>query len=102
MLWKCISPLLLLQLGSVIAASRPDNQTICDYYAQQRYGSANLTAQLWLMQSIVAYAYAGGDNVKNPVANSTGVFNQGNFQGDQILLRSWFDGSSTTDRTSFT
>lgn len=94
MLWRRIIPLLLLQFGGVMAASRTDNQTICDYYAEQRYGENNVTTQLWLMQGIVSYAYAGGGAVQKPVANSTGVFNKGNFGGDEVFLRSWFDGSS--------
>lgn len=94
MLRKRVIPLLILLLGRVILADRPSDQSICDYYASQRYGSSNTTAQLRLMQGIVAYAYAGGNTLPHPTENSTGVFNPGQFNGYNVYLRSWFDGSS--------
>lgn len=46
------------------------------------------------MQGIVAYAYAGGNTLPNPATNSTGIFNPGQFNGYNVYLRPWFDGSS--------
>lgn len=94
MLWNLAIPSVLLLMGREALAARPDNETICDYYAFKRYGANNLTTQLLLMQGIVAYAYAGGSSLKQPIDNSTGIFNHGTFNGYDVFLRSWFDGSS--------
>ncbi|EFZ02935.1 hypothetical protein MAA_00009 [Metarhizium robertsii ARSEF 23] len=96
MLRKRVIALLTLLLGRVILADRPNDQSICDYYASQRYGASNSTTQLRLMQGIVAYAYAGGNTLPNPATNSTGIFNPGQFNGYNVYLRPWFDGSKAT------
>lgn len=88
----------LLLVASVAqhgAADRPDGTSICDYYAQQQYQANNVTTQLKLMSSIVAYAYAGGKTVSNPLQNSTGIFNVGAYDDTLVYLRPWFDGTST-------
>jgi hypothetical protein len=90
MLWKrAVAFLAVLLAGREALADRPSNESICDYYAAQRYGASNSTTQLRLMQGIVAYAYAGGNT-----PNSTGIFNHGQFDGHDVYLRPWFDGSS--------
>ncbi|QLI73106.1 uncharacterized protein G6M90_00g104230 [Metarhizium brunneum] len=96
MLRKRVIALLTLLLGRGILADRPNDQSICDYYASQRYGASNSTTQLRLMQGIVAYAYAGGNTLPNPATNSTGIFNPGQFNGYNVYLRPWFDGSKAT------
>ncbi|KID93313.1 hypothetical protein MAJ_10722, partial [Metarhizium majus ARSEF 297] len=96
MLRKRVIALLTLLLGRGILADRPNDQSICDYYASQRYGASNSTTQLHLMQGIVAYAYAGGNTLPNPATNSTGIFNPGQFNGYNVYLRPWFDGSKAT------
>ncbi|KAM5520455.1 hypothetical protein FOXYSP1_14345 [Fusarium oxysporum f. sp. phaseoli] len=96
MLWNYISPLLLSLLRREVLADRPPNQSVCDYYAAQRYGESNSTTQLRLMQSIVAYAYAGGSSLPHAESNSTGIFNHGQFEGQNVYLRPWFDGSNAT------
>ncbi|KAM4065792.1 hypothetical protein HRG_011588 [Hirsutella rhossiliensis] len=88
-------PLLLL-LGSQVLAERPSDQSICDYYASQRFGGNNSTTQLRLMQGIVAYAYAGGSTVPFAEENSTGIFNPGRFNDRDVFLRPWFNGSKAT------
>ncbi|OAA41641.1 hypothetical protein NOR_05149 [Metarhizium rileyi] len=93
MLWKAVVVPLILDARQVIASSRKDSQSICDYYAEKRYGENNITTQLHLMQGIVAYAYAGGQSLPHPNENSTGIFNKGKFNDQQVFLRSWFDGS---------
>ncbi|KJZ72342.1 hypothetical protein HIM_08268 [Hirsutella minnesotensis 3608] len=95
--WLHVIPLLLLllPLDIAVAEDRPNGQSICDFYAKQRYGESNSTTQLRLMQGIVAYAYAGGSAVgsgKDKTA-STGIFNHGQYDGRDVYLRSWFDGS---------
>lgn len=97
MLSKCIKLLLILYavyIGRAVAASRRDNQTICDYYAEKVFGESNVATQLRLMQGIIAYAYAGGDTLPDPNPNSTGIFNKGRFNGYDVFLRPLFDGSS--------
>ncbi|KAH7244538.1 uncharacterized protein BKA55DRAFT_595649 [Fusarium redolens] len=93
---KCVIPLLLSLLRREVLADRPPNQSVCDYYAAQRYGKSNSTTQLLLMQSIVAYAYAGGSSLPHAESNSTGIFNHGQFEGQDVYLRPWFDGSNAT------
>lgn len=85
---------LLLKAGAVLA-ERPSDQTICDYHAAQRFGENNKTTQLRLMQGIVAYAYAGGGTLPEAEGNnSTGIFNPGRFDGRDVFLRPYFNGSS--------
>ncbi|KHN95614.1 uncharacterized protein MAM_06455 [Metarhizium album ARSEF 1941] len=96
MSWKGVYISLLLYAGVAVAASRQDGQAICDFYAEKYYGESNVTTQHLLMQGIVAYAYAGGDTLPDPKPNSTGIFNEGNFNGDNVFLRPFFDGSMAT------
>ena len=85
---------LLLGVGNVAYAQRPSSLSICDYYAQNRYGGNNATTQFRLMQSIVALAFGGGRGVVGTDPDSTGILNPGNFEGQDVNLRSWFDGTS--------
>lgn len=93
-MWKQVVSVSLLAAGRLILAQRSSNESICDYYATQRYGENNSTTQLLLVQSIVTLAYAGGAGLANPPDNSSGIFNQANFDGLDVYLRPWFDGSS--------
>ncbi|KAJ6789509.1 hypothetical protein PWT90_07169 [Aphanocladium album] len=86
-------------VGAVLAiahAQRPSSQSICDYYATKRYGANNVTTQQLLMQSIVSLAYAGGSELSDPPGGSNGIFNHGQFKGQNVFLRPWFDGSKPT------
>lgn len=96
MLWKRVAAVLLLAAGRESLAQRAGNESICDYYAAQRYGANNGTTQLLLVQSIVTLAYAGSAGLPNPIDDNTGIFNKGNFDGIHVYLRPWFDGSSKT------
>jgi len=87
---------LLLGAGDVAHAQRPSSLSICDYYAQSRYGANNATTQFLLMQSIVALAFGGGRGVEGTDPDSTGILNPGRFEGQDVDLHSWFDGTSTT------
>lgn len=94
-MWKQLTAAVsLLAAGRVALAQRSGNESICDYYATQRYGGNNSTTQLLLVQSIVTLAYAGSAGLPNPPDNSSGIFNQGLFNGMDVYLRPWFDGSS--------
>jgi hypothetical protein len=101
MLWKRVVALFLVLSKREVIAERPSDQSICDYYAVQRYGESNTTTQLRLMQAIVAYAYAGGSILPYAVDNSTGIFNHGKFNGHDVYLRPWFDGSSIAAPNTF-
>lgn len=94
MRWQRATYLLAWAACRSANAQRPSSQSICDYYAAQRYGENNSTTQLLLVQSIVSLAYAGGNEISGAPAESDGIFNQGNFDGQDVYLRSWFDGSS--------
>lgn len=97
---RSILPLLLLsstgQQGVSVSAQQQQrgDQSICDYYAARRFGENNATTQLLLMQGIVAYAYAGGNSLPNGDKESTGIFNPGEYDGQEVYLRPWFDGTS--------
>lgn len=94
-MWKQVAAAVsLLAAGRLTLAQRSGNESICDYYATQRYGENNSTTQLLLVQSIVTLAYAGGAGLANPPDDSSGIFNQANFEGLDVYLRPWFDGSS--------
>ncbi|KAG5951122.1 hypothetical protein E4U58_001312 [Claviceps cyperi] len=89
-----LSPLLsTAQAGAALPSERGD-QSICDFYAAKNYGENNVTTQLKLMQGIVAYAYAGGRSLPDGDVDSSGIFNVGRFDGQDVDLRPWFDGSS--------
>lgn len=94
-MWKHVAAVVsLLAAGRVTLAQRSGNESICDYYATQRYGGNNSTTQLLLVQSIVTLAYAGSAGLPNPPDDSSGIFNKGRFDGMDVYLRPWFDGSS--------
>lgn len=94
-MWKQVAAATsLFAAGHVTLAQRSGNESICDYYATQRYGENNSTTQLLLVQSIVTLAYAGSAGLPNPPDDSSGIFNKGQFNGIDVYLRPWFDGSS--------
>lgn len=96
-MWKRVAAAVsLLAAGRLTLAQRSGNESICDYYATQRYGENNSTTQLLLVQSIVTLAYAGGAGLPNPPDDSSGIFNRARFKGLDVYLRPWFDGSKAT------
>ncbi|KAG5917000.1 hypothetical protein E4U61_003125 [Claviceps capensis] len=95
-----LSPLLsTAQAGAALPSERGD-QSICDFYAAKNYGENNATTQLKLMQGIVAYAYAGGRSLPDGDVDSSGIFNAGRFDGQNVDLRPWFDGSKATSNNN--
>ena len=82
----------LLLLG-VSSAQRPNNATICDYYAISNYGTNSSQTQFTLMQSILALAFAGAGPLTNVSSDITGIFNPGSFQNTPVNLQPWFNGS---------
>lgn len=87
--------------GRVVLAQRPNDQSICDYYAVKRYGSNTSTTQFQLIESIVGLAYVGGGDISGTPENSTGIFNTATFDGSPVYLRPWFDGSGMYIDTVF-
>jgi len=83
--------LALLLLPAI--AQRAANETLCDYYAIQRYGSNTTTNQFKLLQGIFALAFAGGSVLLNASDELTGIFNAGTFGGVPVTLLPWFDGT---------
>ena len=90
--------LILAVLFGVSLAQRPSNTSICDYYAESRYGTNDSTTQLKLVHDIVSLAFGGGSNLSNVSSDITGILNPGTFQGLNVDLRPWFNG--TIDSTN--
>lgn len=92
--FRCSSTLFagILILGT-ISAQRPSNASICDYYAITLYGANTSETQWHLMQGIVALAFGGGANLPNVSSDITGIFNPGNYNGLNVDLQPWFNGS---------
>lgn len=91
--------LLLALFFGFSLAQRPDNASLCDYYAGIHYGQSTNATQAKLIQSIVALAFGGSSSLYNLTSNNlTGILNPGVFQGQQINLGAWFNG--TKDSTN--
>ncbi|KAG0650571.1 hypothetical protein D0Z07_3039 [Hyphodiscus hymeniophilus] len=74
-------------------AQRPNNVSLCDYYAESLYGTNNNVTQLRLMQSIVTLAFAGPFDLQNVDTALTGIWNPGSYKGLNVNLQPWFNGS---------
>jgi hypothetical protein len=93
--------MILLPLSSLFIwaarAQRSDTTTPCDYYAQLRYGSNTNITQFRLIEGIVTMAFGGPFDITTNISSDlTGIWNPGNFQGVNVYLRPWFDGSRET------
>ncbi|KAH8590740.1 hypothetical protein B0O99DRAFT_300270 [Bisporella sp. PMI_857] len=88
--------LVFLALALIVGwslAQRPDNATVCDYYALARYGESNNVTQAKLIENIVALAYGGPFNLPNVNPELTGIINPGFFDNETVNLKPWFDGT---------
>jgi hypothetical protein len=74
-------------------AQRPSNASVCDYYAQNLYGTNSSDTQHKLIQHIVALAFEGGTGLSNVSSALTGILQPGNFSGVDVDLRQYFNGS---------
>jgi hypothetical protein len=83
----------IVLLFGVTLAQRPNNASICDYYAMNLYGANTTETQSKLMQGIVSLAFCGGAGIPNVSSEITGILNPGNFNGEPVNLHPWFDGS---------
>jgi hypothetical protein len=83
---------LALLFGSGFA-QRPTNASVCDFYAQARYGANNSATQLMFIQNVVCLAFEGGSSLNNVSAELTGILRPGKFNGIDINLLQYFNGS---------
>jgi hypothetical protein len=84
---------LLAVFFATVLGQRPDNTSLCDYYAEALYGTNSNVTQFRLIQSIVGLAFAGPFNLPNASSDLTGIWNPGTFNGHSVNLRPWFNGS---------
>ena len=87
-----IIAVLLLISGSGFA-QRPNSASLCDYYAQTRYGVNNSDTQLKFIQNVVCLAFEGGSRLNNVSSDQTGILRPGKFGGSNIDLMQYFNGS---------
>jgi hypothetical protein len=84
-----------LFLGSA-TAQRPTNATVCDYYAQARFGANSSETQLNFIQHVVCLAFEGGSRLNNVSSDITGILRPGKFNGVDINLLQYFNGSKAS------
>ena len=89
----------LLRLGY---AQRPNSASVCDYYAQARFGANTSATQLKWIQSVVTLAFEGGTTLNNVTSELTGILRPGKINDAAIDLHQYFNGSraSTNVRNS--
>ena len=85
--------LLFVLFAPLGVAQRPNDASVCDYYAQARYGSNSSTTQFQLIEGIIALAFGGNNATSNASSSLTGIFNPGVFQHTKVDLQPYFDGS---------
>ncbi|KAH7381385.1 hypothetical protein DE146DRAFT_284650 [Phaeosphaeria sp. MPI-PUGE-AT-0046c] len=83
---------LTLLLGTAFA-QRPTNASVCDYYAQARYGANSTETQLKFIQNVVCLAFEGGTKLNNVSSDITGILRKGRFSNMDIDLLQYFNGS---------
>ncbi|KAL6703093.1 hypothetical protein ACN47E_010230 [Coniothyrium glycines] len=87
---------LILPLASFLGqtlAQRPQGTSVCDFYAQQRYGANTSETQLKFIQNVVCLAFEGGSGLTNVSTEITGILRPGKFGGADIDLLQYFNGS---------
>lgn len=96
--FRQFSPYLALALTTALfsttsTAQRPDDASVCDYYAEERYGANDTESQHNLVKHIVSLAFEGGSALDNKSETLTGILRPGKFDEKDVDLRSWFNGS---------
>jgi hypothetical protein len=84
---------LLINFG---VAQRPNSASVCDYYAQTRFGTNSSATQLKFMQNVVCLAFEGGSSLNNVSSDLTGILRPGKFLGNNIDLLPYFNGSKAS------
>jgi hypothetical protein len=77
-------------------AQRPNSASVCDYYAQTRFGTNSSDVQLKFMQNVVCLAFEGGSSLNNVSSDLTGILRPGKFLGNNIDLLPYFNGSKAS------
>ena len=82
-------------LGTLVcvAAQRPSNVSICDYYTTALLKENTAANQYSLLTLIVNTAEIGNYTTPNVGIAVTGILNQGVYNGKTINLLPYFDGS---------
>jgi len=78
---------------SAVAALRPNDTSICDYYTPMVLGENNATTQLLHMTLLVNTALIGNYTQPNAGVKVNGILNTGEFNGIDVNLLPYFDGS---------
>ncbi|KAH7095396.1 hypothetical protein FB567DRAFT_29510 [Paraphoma chrysanthemicola] len=74
-------------------AQRPTNASVCDFYAQARYGANTSETQLKWIQNVICLAFEGGTKLNNVSTEITGILRPGKFNNINIDLQQYFNGS---------
>jgi hypothetical protein len=76
-----------------IASSLPNGTSICDYYTPILFGANNASNQLTLLTLVVNTALIGNYTTPNVGITVTGILNPGVFNGTDVSLLKYFNGS---------
>ena len=91
---KFITSLVILATAAIVAAQRPDNTSICDYYTTALLKTNTAQNQLTLLTLIVNTALIGNYTTPNVGIAVNGILNPGAFNGEAINLLPYFAGTS--------
>jgi hypothetical protein len=78
--------LIIATLFAVCFAQRPNNVSLCDYYAESLYGTNTNVTQARLMQSIVTLAFGGPFTLENVDPDLTGIVCKPSISGVPLKL----------------
>ncbi|KAF3936077.1 hypothetical protein ABW20_dc0105413 [Dactylellina cionopaga] len=80
-----------------LPATRPNEMSMCDYYATKNYYWSSATTQKWLVKAIVDKAFVGAKNPEKFAGASSGMYNgilrPGDYLQSPADLTKYFDGS---------
>jgi len=71
---RSLAALVIAVFFGACLAQRPNNVSLCDYYAQSLYGTNSNVTQARLIQSIVTLAFAGPFTLPNVDPALTGIY----------------------------
>jgi hypothetical protein len=84
---------LFLFIPFSVLAQRPNTTSICDYYTTALLHINNASTQYLLMALLVNTALIGNYTAFNSEVSVMGILNAGTYNGEQIDLLPYFDGS---------
>jgi hypothetical protein len=88
-----VSTAILALSAGVTVAQRPANISICDYYTTALLKENNATNQYTLLTLVVNTALIGNYTLPNVGIAVNGILKQGTYNGSDINLLPYFDGS---------